>query len=61
MVHSCDCVRTDGTVFFNGVDDGADCAEKHLVHLVQIADCCQVEISERNKHLVVKQDNDVHD
>eukprot|EP00957_Ditylum_brightwellii_P202503 15330487-Ditylum_brightwellii.AAC.1 len=44
-----------------GVDDGADEAEKHLVHLVQVADCCWEEISKHGadnsadgaeKHLV---------
>ena len=28
-----------------GADDGADGAEKHLVHLAQVADCCWEEIS----------------
>eukprot|EP00957_Ditylum_brightwellii_P030107 2278873-Ditylum_brightwellii.AAC.1 len=43
-----------------GADDGADRAKKHLVHLTQVADCCRAEISERNEHLVLEQDNDVH-
>ena len=28
-----------------GADNGADGAEKHLVHLAQVADCCWEEIS----------------
>eukprot|EP00957_Ditylum_brightwellii_P102509 7812354-Ditylum_brightwellii.AAC.1 len=44
-----------------GADDGADGAEKHLVHLKQVADCCLAEISKQNGHLVLEQDNDVHD
>eukprot|EP00957_Ditylum_brightwellii_P135130 10302358-Ditylum_brightwellii.AAC.1 len=63
MVHGRDCVRTDGTVFFIGVDDGADGvdgAEKHLIHLSQVANCCQAEVSEQNKHLVSDEDDDVH-
>eukprot|EP00957_Ditylum_brightwellii_P180136 13721831-Ditylum_brightwellii.AAC.1 len=43
-----------------GADDGADGAEKHFVYLAQVADCCRVEITKQNKHLVFKQDNDVH-
>eukprot|EP00957_Ditylum_brightwellii_P007165 544157-Ditylum_brightwellii.AAC.1 len=61
MVHGRGCVQTDGTVFFNGVDDGADEAEKHLVHLTQVADCHRVEISEQKDHLVSDEDDDVHD
>eukprot|EP00957_Ditylum_brightwellii_P115547 8813091-Ditylum_brightwellii.AAC.1 len=60
MVHGRDCVQTDETVFFNCVDDGADVAEKHLVHLAQAADCHRAEISEQNKHLVSDEDDDVH-
>eukprot|EP00957_Ditylum_brightwellii_P168689 12839800-Ditylum_brightwellii.AAC.1 len=44
-----------------GADEGADGAEKHLVHLAQVADCCQMEISKQTEHLVLKQDDDVHD
>eukprot|EP00957_Ditylum_brightwellii_P039455 2984815-Ditylum_brightwellii.AAC.1 len=40
-----------------GADDSADKAEKHLVHLTQVADCCRVEISKQNKHLVLEQDD----
>eukprot|EP00957_Ditylum_brightwellii_P060823 4617901-Ditylum_brightwellii.AAC.1 len=61
MVHSRDCVQTDGTVFFNDVDDGADGAEKHLVHLTQVADCRLAEISKQKDHLVSDEDNDAHD
>jgi hypothetical protein len=45
----------------SGADDGAEGAEKHLVHLAQVADCCWAEISKRNKHLVLEQDDDAHD
>eukprot|EP00957_Ditylum_brightwellii_P085528 6505462-Ditylum_brightwellii.AAC.1 len=61
MVHGRNCVQTDGTVFFNGVEDGTDSAEKHLVHLSQVADCHRAEISEQKEHLVSNEDNDVHD
>eukprot|EP00957_Ditylum_brightwellii_P208637 15358323-Ditylum_brightwellii.AAC.1 len=61
MVHGRDFVQTNGTALFNGVDNGADGAEKHLVHLSQVADCCWAEISKRNKHLVSNEDDDVHD
>eukprot|EP00957_Ditylum_brightwellii_P178442 13592047-Ditylum_brightwellii.AAC.1 len=50
MVHGYDCVQTDGTVFFNSVENGADGAEKHLVHCSQVAYCRRMEIN-----------NDVHD
>eukprot|EP00957_Ditylum_brightwellii_P148563 11312123-Ditylum_brightwellii.AAC.1 len=46
---------------FNGVDAGADGADKHLVHLSQVADCCRAEISKQNKHLVSNEDDDVDD
>eukprot|EP00957_Ditylum_brightwellii_P018269 1376261-Ditylum_brightwellii.AAC.1 len=61
MVHGHDCVQTDGTVFLNGVGDGADEAKKHLVHLTQVVDCRLAEISEQKDHLVSDKDNDVHD
>eukprot|EP00957_Ditylum_brightwellii_P097777 7445900-Ditylum_brightwellii.AAC.1 len=60
MVHGRDCGRTDGTVLFNGVDDGADGAEKHLLHLTQVADCRQAEISEQKDHPGSDEDDDVH-
>eukprot|EP00957_Ditylum_brightwellii_P112544 8579358-Ditylum_brightwellii.AAC.1 len=41
-------------------DNGADRAEKHLVHLTQVADCCLAEINKQNEHLVLEQDDDVH-
>eukprot|EP00957_Ditylum_brightwellii_P142415 10850346-Ditylum_brightwellii.AAC.1 len=44
----------------DGADNGADGDEKHLVHLTQVADFCRVEITEQNKHLVLEQDDDVH-
>eukprot|EP00957_Ditylum_brightwellii_P038324 2897261-Ditylum_brightwellii.AAC.1 len=61
MVHGRDCVQTYGTVFFNGVEDGADGAEKHLIHLTQVDDCRLVEISKQKEHLVSDEDNDAHD
>eukprot|EP00957_Ditylum_brightwellii_P069276 5258834-Ditylum_brightwellii.AAC.1 len=45
----------------DGVDDGLDSAEKHLVHLSQVADCCQADRSEQNEHLVCNEDDDVDD
>eukprot|EP00957_Ditylum_brightwellii_P089808 6839505-Ditylum_brightwellii.AAC.1 len=60
MVPAHNCVQTDGTVFFNGADDGADSAEKHLVHLSQVADCHQTEISKQKEYLVSNEDDDVH-
>ena len=59
MVNGRDCVRTDETVFFNGVDDGAEGAYKYLTHLSQAADFCLTERSKQNKHLVCNEDNDV--
>eukprot|EP00957_Ditylum_brightwellii_P076330 5801497-Ditylum_brightwellii.AAC.1 len=61
MVHVCNRVRTDGTVFFHGVDNGDDGADKHLTHLSQVADCCLTERSERNEHVVCNKDDDVDD
>eukprot|EP00957_Ditylum_brightwellii_P028655 2164691-Ditylum_brightwellii.AAC.1 len=43
----------------DGADDGADGAEKHLVYLSQVADCCWVDRSKQNKHLVGDEDKDV--
>eukprot|EP00957_Ditylum_brightwellii_P013820 1041742-Ditylum_brightwellii.AAC.1 len=57
MVHACDRVQTDGTVLFNGVDNGAEGADKHFVHLSQAADCCKTERSKQNKHLVCNEDD----
>eukprot|EP00957_Ditylum_brightwellii_P107368 8193098-Ditylum_brightwellii.AAC.1 len=59
MVHARDCVETDGTVLFNGVDDGADGVDKYLAHVSQAADCCMTERSKQNKHLVCDEENDV--
>eukprot|EP00957_Ditylum_brightwellii_P073986 5622675-Ditylum_brightwellii.AAC.1 len=61
MVHAQDRVGTDGTVLFNGVDNGAYGADKHLTHISQAADCCRMERSKQNKHLVRNEDNDVDD
>eukprot|EP00957_Ditylum_brightwellii_P145120 11053406-Ditylum_brightwellii.AAC.1 len=61
MVHARDCVRTGGTVLFNGVDNGIDGADKHLVHLSQVADCCLANRNKQNKHLVCNEDDDVDD
>eukprot|EP00957_Ditylum_brightwellii_P073560 5589480-Ditylum_brightwellii.AAC.1 len=58
MVHALDCVGTDGTVLCNGVDKGAEGAEKHIVHLSQAADCRQAKISEQKEHLVSNEDDD---
>eukprot|EP00957_Ditylum_brightwellii_P088389 6732336-Ditylum_brightwellii.AAC.1 len=43
----------------NGNDDDADGAEKHLVHLSQVADWCLADKSKQNEHLVLEQDKDV--
>eukprot|EP00957_Ditylum_brightwellii_P133192 10155260-Ditylum_brightwellii.AAC.1 len=40
-------------------DDGADGADKHLVHISQAADCCRMERREQNENLVCNEDNDV--
>eukprot|EP00957_Ditylum_brightwellii_P199985 15245166-Ditylum_brightwellii.AAC.1 len=34
-----------------GVDDGAEGADKHLVYLSQVADCCRTERSKQNEIL----------
>eukprot|EP00957_Ditylum_brightwellii_P067143 5096180-Ditylum_brightwellii.AAC.1 len=44
----------------DSTDDGVDRAEKHLIHLAQVAGCFRAEISKRNKHLVLEQDDFVH-
>eukprot|EP00957_Ditylum_brightwellii_P172957 13168061-Ditylum_brightwellii.AAC.1 len=59
MVHARDCVGTDVTVLFNCVDDGADGAEKHLVHISQVLYCHLTERNKQNKHLVCNEDVDV--
>eukprot|EP00957_Ditylum_brightwellii_P112255 8558907-Ditylum_brightwellii.AAC.1 len=59
MVHARDCVGTDGTVLFNGVDGVDDGADKHLTHLSQAAVCCRMERSKQNDHFYCNEDNDV--
>eukprot|EP00957_Ditylum_brightwellii_P033222 2517295-Ditylum_brightwellii.AAC.1 len=59
MVHARDRIGTDGTVLFNDDDDSVDGADKHLAHLSQAADCCLIERSEQNKHVVCNEANDV--
>eukprot|EP00957_Ditylum_brightwellii_P170504 12978382-Ditylum_brightwellii.AAC.1 len=59
MMHTRDCVQTDSTVLFNGVDNSAECANKHLTHLSQVADCCRTSRNEHNKHLVCNKNYDV--
>eukprot|EP00957_Ditylum_brightwellii_P007276 553336-Ditylum_brightwellii.AAC.1 len=59
MVHARNRVQTDRTVLFNGVDDGADGVDKHLVHLSQVTDCCRTDRNKQNKHLVCNEDDDV--
>eukprot|EP00957_Ditylum_brightwellii_P077366 5878583-Ditylum_brightwellii.AAC.1 len=41
-----------------GTDDGADGAERHLVHLAQVADCSRAEISNQNKNSDVDGEDD---
>eukprot|EP00957_Ditylum_brightwellii_P151112 11506801-Ditylum_brightwellii.AAC.1 len=60
MVHPLDCVRTDGTVLFHGVDNDVDGADKHLTHLSQAVDCCLTDRSKQNKHVVCNKDDDVN-
>eukprot|EP00957_Ditylum_brightwellii_P199575 15213714-Ditylum_brightwellii.AAC.1 len=43
----------------DSVDNGDDGADKHLTHLSQAADCCLMERSKQNKHLVCDGDDDV--
>eukprot|EP00957_Ditylum_brightwellii_P192091 14622907-Ditylum_brightwellii.AAC.1 len=53
----------------NGVDDSDDDSDddsnygvtKHLTHLSQAVDCCLMERSKHNKHVVGKKDNGVDD
>eukprot|EP00957_Ditylum_brightwellii_P064194 4870828-Ditylum_brightwellii.AAC.1 len=52
----------------NCVDNGDDCVDdcndngdKHLTHLSQAADCCLMERSMQNKHVVCNKDNNVED
>eukprot|EP00957_Ditylum_brightwellii_P083783 6368159-Ditylum_brightwellii.AAC.1 len=55
MVNARNRVGTDGTVLFHGVDGD----DKHLTHLAQAADCCLMERSKLNKHVVCNKDDDV--
>eukprot|EP00957_Ditylum_brightwellii_P152955 11642649-Ditylum_brightwellii.AAC.1 len=43
----------------DAVDDCDEGADKHFTHLSQVADCCLMERSEQNKHVVCNKDNDV--
>eukprot|EP00957_Ditylum_brightwellii_P118681 9052592-Ditylum_brightwellii.AAC.1 len=61
MVHPCNCVRTDGTVLFHGVDNSDEGADKHLTHLLQGVDCHLTERSKRNEHIIGDKDNGVDD
>eukprot|EP00957_Ditylum_brightwellii_P168892 12855746-Ditylum_brightwellii.AAC.1 len=61
MVHACNHVGTDGTVLFHDDDNGVDDADKHFTHLSQAADCCQIERSKQNEHVVYNKDNGVDD
>eukprot|EP00957_Ditylum_brightwellii_P075431 5732635-Ditylum_brightwellii.AAC.1 len=45
----------------DGVDNGNDSADKHLTRLSQAADCCLMERSKLNNHVVGNKDNDVDD
>eukprot|EP00957_Ditylum_brightwellii_P209745 15363024-Ditylum_brightwellii.AAC.1 len=49
---------TDGVV--DGDDDGDDGVDKQLTHISQSADCCLMERSNQNKHVVCNKDNDVN-
>eukprot|EP00957_Ditylum_brightwellii_P116432 8881273-Ditylum_brightwellii.AAC.1 len=49
-----------GYVDAGGAVDGANRAEKLLVHLAQVADCCRAEISDRKEYLALEKDDDVH-
>eukprot|EP00957_Ditylum_brightwellii_P068706 5215883-Ditylum_brightwellii.AAC.1 len=51
----------DNDIDDDGDDDGAEGADKQLAHLSQVADCCRMERSEQNKHLVCDEDDDVDD
>eukprot|EP00957_Ditylum_brightwellii_P154834 11784162-Ditylum_brightwellii.AAC.1 len=43
----------------DGVENGAEGANMHLAHHSQTADCCMMERSKHNKHLVCDEDNDI--
>eukprot|EP00957_Ditylum_brightwellii_P209746 15363024-Ditylum_brightwellii.AAC.2 len=42
-----------------GVNGYNDSADKHLTHLSEASDCCLMERSKQNKHVVCNEDNDV--
>eukprot|EP00957_Ditylum_brightwellii_P094620 7206150-Ditylum_brightwellii.AAC.1 len=56
-------VDDDSDEFGNddGVNDGVDGANMHLISLSQAADCCLTERSKQNKHVVCNEDNNVDD
>eukprot|EP00957_Ditylum_brightwellii_P066616 5056278-Ditylum_brightwellii.AAC.1 len=43
------------------VDDGAEGADKHFVHLSQVADCHRMDRHKQNEHLVCNAEDDVDD
>eukprot|EP00957_Ditylum_brightwellii_P134196 10231260-Ditylum_brightwellii.AAC.1 len=59
MVHPHNCVGSDGTVLFHGVNDSDDGADKHLTHLSQAVDCHSTKRSKQNKYAVGNKDNGV--
>eukprot|EP00957_Ditylum_brightwellii_P174424 13280613-Ditylum_brightwellii.AAC.1 len=61
MVHTRNCVGTDGTVLFHGVGDGVDGADKHLTHLSQGVYYNLTQRSKQNKLVVCKKDDDDDD
>eukprot|EP00957_Ditylum_brightwellii_P084482 6424317-Ditylum_brightwellii.AAC.1 len=42
-----------------GVNGNSDSADKHLTHLSQVTDCCLMERSKQNKHVVCNKADDV--
>eukprot|EP00957_Ditylum_brightwellii_P028818 2177283-Ditylum_brightwellii.AAC.1 len=50
----------DGDGVDDSVDNSDDGDDKHLPHLTQAADCCLIERSKQNKHVVCNKDNDVY-
>eukprot|EP00957_Ditylum_brightwellii_P112290 8561296-Ditylum_brightwellii.AAC.1 len=61
MVQARDCVGTDGTVLFHGIDDSVDGADKHLTHLSQAVNCHLTQRNKCNELAVCNKDNDVDD
>eukprot|EP00957_Ditylum_brightwellii_P045657 3464605-Ditylum_brightwellii.AAC.1 len=51
----CDSVGNGG----GGVYDGDDSADKHLIHLLQAADCCLMERRKQIEHVICNVDDDV--